>query len=195
MDNDDTAWFPVYIIEQYGYDEERGVIVRPPGFAKVAFRSLKVNLGYNNGTGTGLVAVLRVVIGNRYTSTRIKTCGGNPMSSVFGVLSTTLTGGIMEFLWGNPFGFKEAADNEQRLRDRNSSDPEQGPRKEKGDFYILLGSVIGIVAGGTIGVVIGGNLTGMGGIALGLILGIILGGLIGTSIGNYAKNRKSNKLI
>lgn len=100
----------------------------------------------------------------------------------------------MGFLWGNPFGFKQITENEMRLRDRNPGDPEQGPRKEKGDIYILIGAVTGIITGGTLGVIIGGKITGIGGIALGLIFGIIIGGLIGTSIGNYVKIRKKNTL-
>lgn len=100
---------------------------------------------------------------------------------------------IMNFLYGNPFGFKETTENEMRIQNRNSRDPEQGPKREPGDFYILLCTVIGIVVGCTAGVVIGARIAGNGGLFLGLVGGLIIGGFAGVAIGSYLKNRRGKK--
>ena len=105
---------------------------------------------------------------------------------------SSLAAGIARFLWGNPGAFKQTVDNEMRLQNRNPNDPEQGPRKERGDIYIMVGAIAGMLAGGLTGGLIGNAVVNTSGVVIGAIAGVIIGGLLGTSIGNHLKNKKNN---
>jgi hypothetical protein len=97
-------------------------------------------------------------------------------------------GSAVAFAW-DPFGYKQTTDAESRFGYRDHRDPEQAPKPERGDKYLLIGAVVGISLGCIAGYIIGSNLLGIGGVFLGLVAGAIIGGLIGLTIGNYIKKR------
>lgn len=99
---------------------------------------------------------------------------------------------IAAFMMGDP-SFNA---NEERLKNRNSKDPEQGPSPEPNDKFILIAAVIGIILGGIAGFLIGRFVFGQSAIFIGIFAGIFMGGLIGTYIGDLIKKRheeNSNK--
>jgi len=100
-------------------------------------------------------------------------------------------GNIMPFLRGDPFAYKRTVENEMLIQRRNPKDPNQAPRREPGDRYVIIGTVLGIVIGCIVGFIIGNNLLGIGGIFIGLIVGAIGGGIIGVTIGSYLKKRSN----
>ena len=104
----------------------------------------------------------------------------------------TKNGSIVQTL-GDPFAFKNVTDNEMRVKNRDSRDPEQGPPPEPGDSYLFIASIAGIILGGGTGAVIAINLVGSGAIFIGLITGCIIGGLIGAYFGSYLKKRKRSE--
>jgi uncharacterized protein YcfJ len=95
--------------------------------------------------------------------------------------------------WGDPMIFKNTTDNEARIKNRDSKDPEQGPKPERGDNNLFIGAVIGVIIGCIAGGYIGNSLTGISGVFAGLIIGAIIGGLGGIYTGSYLKNRKVKK--
>jgi predicted lipid-binding transport protein (Tim44 family) len=97
------------------------------------------------------------------------------------------------FYWGDPFAYKTTTDAEMRLQNRDERDPEQAPRPERGDRYILACALAGIVIGGATGAIIGYHFLGLAGGIYGLFGGIILGGIIGAFIGSAIKNRLAKK--
>ncbi len=110
------------------------------------------------------------------------------------IVSTTVTrfpGNTVLFMipHGDPFGYKHAIEAEERIRNRSSKDPEQAPRREPGDKYVILGTVLGISIGCLVGFIIGSSFFGIGGVFVGLIGGAVFGGFIGLTIGSYIKKR------
>ena len=59
-------------------------------------------------------------------------------------------GGIsLAFIWSDPGAFKRTSDAEQMLKYGRKPD-QKGPLKpERGDKYIAIGAVVGMVIGGT----------------------------------------------
>lgn len=96
---------------------------------------------------------------------------------------------VIPFLYGDPFAYKRLIEDEARIENRNTEDPEQAPRPERGDKYIVVCTVIGVIVGCTAGVLIGSHFFGLGGVFLGLVGGFIAGGSIGVMVGSYLKKR------
>jgi hypothetical protein len=91
---------------------------------------------------------------------------------------------------GNPVDMEtKALEMELKLRNRKK-DPELPPEKEPGDGYILLGTIIGLIAGGLLGFLL--LASGLFSPAFGLFAivgGGILGGILGSLGGNAVKKR------
>jgi hypothetical protein len=88
---------------------------------------------------------------------------------------------LLMLIWGDPGAFRRTIEAEQRLRDRNERDPEQAPKPERGDIYIVIGTIVGLIVGGALGI-FGGP--------LGIFGGFIGGGIIGAVVGGLIKKRK-----
>ena len=69
---------------------------------------------------------------------------------------------------------------ERRFLHGNEGDPEQPPRRQPGDIYILVGTIVGTIAGGALAYVCSG-------LSLIIGLGIIGGGIAGAIIGSWIK--------
>lgn len=100
-------------------------------------------------------------------------------------------GNSLIFVWGDPFARQRAYETEMRLRYRSDKDPEQPPRPERGDIYILIGAIVGIIVGGASGVIVGGHYFGFAGFFFGLFGGVIAGGIIGVTVGGLIKKRRA----
>jgi uncharacterized protein YcfJ len=101
----------------------------------------------------------------------------------------TVTISIAQLTFGDPMAFKNSTDNESRIQNRDDNDPEQGPKPQKGDNNLFIGTVIGIVIGCTAGAILGNKLSGTGGLFLGIVTGAVIGGLCGVYAGSYLKKR------
>jgi predicted lipid-binding transport protein (Tim44 family) len=99
------------------------------------------------------------------------------------------------FYWGDPFAYKTTTEAEMRLQNRNENDPEQAPRPERGDRYILACALAGIIIVGATGAFVGYHFFGIIGGIYGLFGGIILGGVVGSFIGSAIKNRLKKKRL
>lgn len=66
-------------------------------------------------------------------------------------------------------------------------DPAKPPRREYGDIYILIGTILGMIVGGILAAIISYHYLGFIGIFLITIVGVIVGGIIGATIGNFVK--------
>jgi predicted lipid-binding transport protein (Tim44 family) len=97
---------------------------------------------------------------------------------------------LLMFIWGDPDAFQRTVEAEQRLRDRNERDPEQAPRPEPGDIYILVGAIVGLIVGGAVGAIVGSHYFGSAGFFYGLFGGILAGGIIGATVGSLIKKRR-----
>ena len=87
-----------------------------------------------------------------------------------GYITPTLT-------WaGNPFSRQTFQYAEMRLR--HQTEGEKPPRRERGDIYVILGTIIGMIIGGV-----------MGSLSNVLVFSLIIlgGGIIGAIIGNLIK--------
>ena len=100
-------------------------------------------------------------------------------------------GNSMGFFWGDPFAYKRATEDEMRLEYRNSKDPEQAPRPERGDIYIVICTIAGIIIGGAAGAIVCSHYFGFTGFLFGLFGGVIIGGTIGAIVGGVIKKRRA----
>jgi MFS family permease len=93
--------------------------------------------------------------------------------------------------------YPERAQREQelqrRLRYRSEHDPEQPPRPERGDKYILAGALVGIVIGGAAGAIVAGHYFGFIGYLFGFWGGVIVGGIIGVLVGDVIRKRRQKQ--
>ena len=97
-------------------------------------------------------------------------------------------GGIsLAFLWSDPGAFKRTSDAEQMLK-YGRKPGQKGPLKpERGDKFIAIGAVVGMVIGGTAAAMIGYQQSGVFTGFIYCIGGIIVGGFIGATIGSLIK--------
>ena len=94
---------------------------------------------------------------------------------------------LVPFITGDPGAFKRTSDMEQMLQYRHKPD-QKGPLKpERGDKYIAIGAVVGMVTGGTAAAIFGYQQSGVFTGILYCIGGIIVGGFIGATIGSLIK--------
>jgi len=80
-------------------------------------------------------------------------------------------------------------DQERRFRYRSERDSEQPPRPERGDKYILVGALVGIIIGGAAGAIVAGHYFGFIGYLFGFWGGVIVGGIIGVLVGDVIRKR------
>ena len=66
-------------------------------------------------------------------------------------------------------------------------DPAKPPMRERGDIYIILGALVGLIIGGVVAAIISYNYLGIVGIFLSIAGGAIAGGIIGATAGNFIK--------
>ena len=101
-------------------------------------------------------------------------------------------GGIsLIFIWGDPGAFKRASEAEMMLRLRRKHDPARPPKRERGDKYVIIGTIVGLIVGGVAGAIVGSHYFGfVGGVLVGLFAGIIVGGIIGATIGSLIRKRR-----
>ena len=94
---------------------------------------------------------------------------------------------VTSFL-GDPNALQKELEASMKLRLRSEGlDPEGPPRRERGDIYIILGALVGMIIGGVLAAVISYHYLGFVGIFLitgGCAIG---GGIIGATIGNFIK--------
>ncbi len=83
------------------------------------------------------------------------------------------------FYYGpDPFDSRQ---RELELQYRSDNDPEGPPKPERGDIYIVIGTIVGLIVGGALG-----TFGGPGGI----VGGAIAGGIIGAIVGGVIKKRR-----
>ncbi|NLE08208.1 MAG: hypothetical protein GX631_03005 [Dehalococcoidales bacterium] len=100
---------------------------------------------------------------------------------------------ITAFHMGDPFAYRRTVESEMQIDNRDSRDPNQAPKPDKGDRYILAVAFIGVIIGGIAGFFI--SLYGFGrqAVFLGVIAGIFVGGIIGAYAGERLKQKKQEK--
>ena len=96
-------------------------------------------------------------------------------------------GDSVTFLWtGDPFTSKRVYELETMYK-YGKHDPAKPPRRERGDIYIILGALVGMIIGGVVAAIVSYRYLGFtliflitGGSAIG-------GGIIGATIGSFVK--------
>ena len=101
---------------------------------------------------------------------------------------------IATYRWGNPFQYKQTADAEMMLKQRNRGSSGQGPHRPPRETRVIIATLVGIVLCSIIGIIIGASISGFGGIFIGLVGGMLVGGLAGSYVGEYLKRRHLRKL-
>lgn len=96
----------------------------------------------------------------------------------------------LTFIWGDPGARQRAFEAEMRMRYRSERDPERPPRWERGDKYIIIGTIVGLIVGGALGAIIGYHYLGLIGSVFCTVGGIFIGGILGATIGNLIKKRQ-----
>jgi len=99
-------------------------------------------------------------------------------------------GNSLVFIWGDPGAFKRASEMDMMLKLRSKHAPGGPPKRERGDIYILIGTIVGIIVGGAAGAIVSSHYFGSAGFFLGLLGGVIAGGIIGATIGSFIKKRR-----
>lgn len=89
----------------------------------------------------------------------------------------------LNFYMGDPNAFSKSHDAEM-INKFGRHDPLKPPRKERGDIYIILGTIIG----GFIGIISGSFWN-----VFTLFAGLIIGAIIGATAGNFIKKRRWGK--
>jgi uncharacterized protein YcfJ len=115
---------------------------------------------------------------------------GDSMNKTAEFLTGTI---ITAFHMGDPFAYRRTVESEMQINNRDSRDPNQAPKPDKGDRYILAVAFIGVIIGGIAGFFI--SLYGFGrqAVFLGVIAGIFVGGIIGAYAGERLKQKKQEK--
>ena len=101
---------------------------------------------------------------------------------------------IAAYRWGNPFQYKQTADAEMMLKQRNRGSSGQGPHRPPRETRVIIATLVGIIICCIIGVIIGASVAGFGGIFVGLVGGMLVGGLGGSYVGELLKRRHLKKL-
>jgi len=97
-------------------------------------------------------------------------------------------------IWGDPNIGRKVYDAEMRWRQRSEYDPERPPRREPGDKYIIIGTIVGMIVGGALGAIIGNHYLGTIVSFFCAAGGFIVGGIIGATAGNLIKKRRQKIL-
>lgn len=101
---------------------------------------------------------------------------------------------IAAYRWGNPFQYKQTADAEMMLKQRNRGSSGKGPHRPPRESRVIIATLIGIVLCSIIGVIIGASVSGFGGVFIGLVGGMLVGGFGGSYVGELLKRRHLRKL-
>jgi hypothetical protein len=105
-----------------------------------------------------------------------------------------LTTTRLVYRWVNPFQYKQTADAEMMLKQRNRGSSGKGPHRPSRETRVIIATLVGIALCCTIGVIIGASIAGFGGIFIGLVGGMLVGGIGGSYVGEILKRRHLRKL-
>jgi len=96
-------------------------------------------------------------------------------------------------IWGDPNIGRRVYDAEMIHR-YGKHDPAGPPRREPGDKYIIIGTIVGMIVGGALGAIIGHHYLGTMVSFFCAAGGFIVGGIIGATLGNLFKKRRQKIL-